>query len=218
MQLTALKPETLRPYLEYGTIMRETSDQGYRVSTNIGIIDAGRADACLIKPSSGDMVLLCLDESGGAFILSVLKKSASAAGTEIHCNGDLKVRAEGGSLRMVCDREVSVAAGEEISLVSREIYVHAEQSEAVIGRFAFLGKVLTVEVERIRTVARSVEQLFHTLSQRMYDKFSFIKDQYEVQASSSRQITEETLVMQSKNAVHMAEEIVTINAEQIHMG
>ena len=40
----------------------------------------------------------------------------------------------------------------------------------------------------------------------------------EVQSGSTRYLVEDTLTMQAKNADHTAEEIVRINAEQVHLG
>ena len=111
-----------------------------------------------------------------------------------------------------------MASARKISLTSHRIAMHAHRGEAVIEKLSFLGKSFRGEVKRIRMVAVSVEHVFRRLTQRLQDMFCFVNDQHEVQAGSARYLTGETLTMQSKNAVHMAEEIVTINAEQIHMG
>ena len=63
-----------------------------------------------------------------------------------------------------------------------------------------------------------MDQTVRRLTQRLQDSFRFVKDHDETQAGSTRYLVEDTLTMNAKNAVHMAEEIVTINAEQVHLG
>jgi len=45
-----------------------------------------------------------------------------------------------------------------------------------------------------------------------------LKDHEEVQTGSTRYLVDTNLTMHSKNAMHVAEEIVTINAGQVHLG
>jgi len=67
-------------------------------------------------------------------------------------------------------------------------------------------------------VADTVDTVYRRLTERLINAVRFVKEDEEVQTGSTRYLVEDTLTMHSKNAVHMAEEIVTINAEQVHLG
>jgi hypothetical protein len=66
-------------------------------------------------------------------------------------------------------------------------------------------------------VAGRAENIFHRLTERLTNTFRYVTEHEEVQTGSTRYLVEETLTMHSKNAMHMAEEMVSINAEQIHL-
>lgn len=217
MSAFANRKATPQPWMEYGVVQKADTRQ-ITVATDWGAILAEKAAGCLVSPMSGDTVLLCLDGAGGAFVLSVLRQANSAVATQIALDGDVNVHVRGGRFSVTADKDVALAAGQALSVSSDRIAVHAQRGMAVIEKFSFLGKSLKGQVKRVRLVAVSMEQVFQRLTQRLGDLFCFVKDQQEVQAGSARYLTEETLTMQSKNAVHMAEEIVTINAEQIQMG
>jgi uncharacterized protein YktB (UPF0637 family) len=88
----------------------------------------------------------------------------------------------------------------------------------VIERVCLVAKVFQGQVKRIKMVANTVENTFRRLTQRLQDAFRFVQDHEEIQTGSTRYLVEDTLTINAKNAVHMAEEIVTINAEQVHLG
>ena len=67
-------------------------------------------------------------------------------------------------------------------------------------------------------VAETVENIFCRLTQRLENAFCYVKEHEEVQAGSSRRLVEDTMTVHSKNAIHMAEEVIKLNAGQVHLG
>ena len=209
MQHLAKKEEGLQPYLEYGMVKAE-EEQLFTVQTSFGQITAERAFGCLVQPQTADTVLLSIDEDGNCFILSVLIREDKKRRTELSFRGDVGLT--------VTDGDLTLSSEQKMAFVSAKIAVHADKGEAVIERFSFVGKVFKSQVKRILVVANSVEHVFRRFTQRLQDSFRFVKDHEEVQTGNTRYLVEDTLTLHAKNANHMAEELVTINAEQIHLG
>jgi len=218
MQNLAKETEHPQPCLEYGRILAE-GENAYMVLTSFGNVMSEQAVSCLVKPRTGDTVLLSMDTTGNCFILSVLKREAcEKARTELVFHGQVNMHIKDGGLSLTSDKDMSLASREGLAFASQEISIHAEKGKAAIERLSFVGKVFRSQVKQINVVAHSVENIFRRLTQRLDDSFRFVKEHDEVQSKSTRYLVENTLTMHSKNAVHMAEEIVTINAEQVHLG
>ena len=210
MQQRLIKAKApVQPYLEYGIVV-EDGDL-LSVETSMGRYTALKAASCLVRPRAGDTVLAAFDVDGNCFILSVLiQQQALGQANEITLDGDAHLHIRRGGLTISADHEVSV--------VSDKLSVVAKTGHAVFEDCSFLGKSLFAEFGAIKTVAGKVENIFQQLTEKLIDAFRFVKDHEEIQTGSTRYLVDTNLTMHSKNAMHVAEEIVTINAEQVHLG
>ncbi len=210
MRNLAKVKETIHPCMEYGRVIG-VEDRSSIVHTSSGPIRAEQAVGCLVKPEPGDTVLLAVAGSGQDYILSVLEREdGNDAATDIEFQGKVNLRVNGGALSMSSD--------EEITWASPRISMHANRAEAVFEKFSFVGRVFKGQVKRIHIVAKAVENTYRRLTQRLRDSIRYVEDHEEIQSGSTRYLVEDTLTMQAKNADHLAEEIVRINAEQVHLG
>jgi hypothetical protein len=218
MQNLAKNMEQIQPSLEYGRIVAGDAER-FIVQGTCGPVQAVAAASCLIQPKAGDKVLIATDGAGESYILSVLKQADNkAARTRIVFDGQVDLVVNGGGLSLTADADLSLAANEKMAFSSGKISVHAGSGEAVIERICLVAKVFQGQVKRIKMVANTVENTFRRLTQRLQDAFRFVQDHEEIQTGSTRYLVEDTLTINARNAVHMAEEIVTINAEQVHLG
>ncbi|MCK9390875.1 MAG: DUF3540 domain-containing protein [Syntrophales bacterium] len=201
--------EYSQPYLEYGMVVEE--DNLLRVETSLGSYPALKAASCLVSPRQGDSVLTVFDAEGNCFILSVLiQNQALGHVNEIILEGDASLHIRRGGL--------TISADDEVSVVSDKLSLAARTGNASFEECSFLGKSLFSQFESIKTVAGKVENIFQQLTEKLIDAFRFVKDHEEVQTGSTRYLVDTNLTMHSKNAMHVAEEIVTINAGQVHLG
>jgi hypothetical protein len=218
MHHLADRNEQTLPWLEYGEVAAEAVTD-FTVCTSFGAVKARAAAGCLVRPQTGDRVLISTDGDAESYVLSVLERAAGLESpTRLEFHGDVDIHAQNGGLSLTADRDVIVASEDRLALASRKLSVHASVGEAVIERVSLTGRMLRSRIRRIRTVAGSVEQTVRRLTQRLQDSFRYVEDQDEVQCKNARHLVEDTLTVQSRNAVHMAEEVVTINAEQVHLG
>jgi hypothetical protein len=210
MQQRLIKAKApIQPYLEYGRVV-EDGDL-LSVETSQGRYRALKAASCLVRPRAGDTVLAAFDEDGNCFILSVLiQHQALGRANEITLDGDAHLHVRRGGL--------TISADEEVSVVSDKLSITAKTGQATFGDCSILGTSLFMEFGSIKTVAGKVENIFRQLTEKLIDAFRFVKDHEEIQTGSTRYLVDSNLTMHSKNAMHVAEEIVTINAEQVHLG
>jgi len=210
MAVLAKKQEQIRPYLDYGVVLAQ-SQGSFTVDTAAGPVQGEPAVGCVVRPAIGDTVLLSLDQADTCFILCVLQREPGAkTRTQIRFNGDVDLQVDGGDL--------TLSSSQKIALASSAIALHADKGKAVIGELSFSGRALHSRFKRIQVVANTVEHVCRRFTQRLHDSFRFIKDHEEIQTGNTRYLVEDTLTMHAKNATHMAEELVTITAEQIHLG
>lgn len=210
MQQRLLKAkEYVQPYLEYGMVTE--ADDLLRVETSLGSYAALKAASCLVRPKRGDSVLTVFDGEGNCFILSVLvQDQTSGQRNEIIMEGDASLHIRKGGL--------TISADDEVSVVSDKLSLAARTGNAAFEDCSLLGKSLFTEFGSIKAVAGKVENIFQQLTEKLIDAFRFVKDHEEVQTGSTRYLVDTNLTMHSKNAMHVAEEIVTINAGQVHLG
>ena len=202
-----------------GSIGGRTGDR-FHVQTRSTSIRARKASSCLLVPAIGDQVLVFSDQSGQGeyFILSVLSRSAgSCHDNELLFDGPTRIRVNQGDLKLQSEGEIQVAAAERIDFTSNEIQAHACKADSKIDQCSFFGRILKVQAEMIKSAARTMDHLVTRWTLRADNSARYIRKHDEVQAESARYLTEKTLTMHSKNAVHTGEELVSINGGQINL-
>ncbi len=217
MNQSARKTEENQNFLETGQVLNE--DHGFfSVKTDYGPVLARQAASCLVKPQTGDLVLTWFDAKGSAFILSVLETADSNQETELVFDRQVNLKVRGAGLAITADRDITLAAEGELAGASSSVSIHAENGRAVVDNLSFLGRVFEGRLGRINLIAKAVDHLFNRLTQRLKNTTRYVEENEEIQTGSTRYLVEDSLTMQSKNAMHQAEEIITLNGEQIHMG
>lgn len=191
----------------------------FKVRTAAGDVSAHQAFGCLVAPRPGDTVLVAMGAAGTHYVLSVLERDATVpAATEIVLDGPVNLRVQGGSLALQADGDLRLASRQDIACASRRIAVAAHQGRVRIGRLAFVGRFLSSQVARVKSVALGMDVVCRRLTQRLGNSFRYVKELDETQSNSSRIVVEDLLTMHSKNTLIMSEEHVTVNAEQIQLG
>lgn len=209
--------EQCQPNLEYGTITSCPEDGSYGVTLSFGTVEAQKAVSCLLQPIEHDLVLVSVDMNGACYILSVLKRNVEKETYQLQVPGNCVLHSSSGSLGLRADHGLSISANENVEVAGNSLSVTAHKGEAFIGRISLLGKALHVQVKRITTVAKSMEQSLKRMTQRMENCERFVADHEEVQTGSTRYLVEDTLTTHAGNTMNISEELHTMHAEQIHM-
>lgn len=218
MKNLAHKKAHQSPVLEYGRILSH-ADGTFCVRTDFGETQARQAVGCLIRPREGDKVLLSLNGEDNDYILSVLEHDPETGDrTDMDFQGNVNLNVSRGSLVVQADQDISLISNDQIHCATDEITLNAKHGKVFVDAMSLVGRTVATQVERITAVALNVEQTFRRLTQRLDNAFRFIKEHEEVQSQSTRYLVDDLMAVHTKNTDLTSEEIVKINAEQIHLG
>ena len=210
-QATASPPA---PSLEYARILRREGDT-FVAAASFGEVRARAAASCLLEPSPGDTVLLSLDLTGRTYVLAVLE---SAASPRVALRGDATLSAQGGSLTIASDADVTLRAPGTLEAACGGVNVRAVEAAADIRDMRVAGTALSLAVERLNAVAVNMDLSVQRLTQRAGESSRFVSGHDELQAGSARVLVEDACALHARNHSIIAEEQVVMNAQQIHMG
>lgn len=208
-----------QPVLEYGTVAHCGNDNRYRIETAFGAVTADRAVGCLVTPRTGDTVLLSTDESDAAYVLSVLKRPpGNDRETVLEVAGNLQLMSRGGSVHIAADDAVGISGNTAVEVTTERLSVTATSGEAILEKVSVMGRMVYIQAKRILSVAKSVEQQFRHLTQRLKNTERYVEEHEEIQTESTRYLVKDALTTHAGNTLNISEELHTMQAEQIHMG
>ncbi len=203
----AKQQKEITPQLEYGQVI--AVDKDVTVATCYGEFTAQRAVSCLIRPEVGDQVLLSMDMQGGVWILSVLSRAADTI-TALEMQGDTSLRVMGGGL--------TIAADTEFNCVSSHTSMQAGHIEVLAESMSLTTHFFSSHASRVKRAAEYVDDVCKEFTRQVVNYFRITREHEDCQAESRRQLVEETLTVQSKNAQIVSEEQVKIDGELLHLG
>jgi hypothetical protein len=210
--------EMSQPCLEYGKI-RWSSGSAFIVDIPSGSIRMTKALSCLVEPRPGDTVIASVDAQSENYILAILERDKTKEPvTDLCFDGQVNLHVKQGNLVLKADGDMELATQGELGCASEKLKIHAETGTVKISQIHYTGRLVQVQIERLKTVAVYADQIFRRLTQRLESSFRFVKEQDELQAGSSRVLVEDLMTLHAKNTLIAAEENVTVNAEQIHLG
>jgi len=211
--LARIHPE-IEPFLTRGRVT-ENRGESFCLETCHGRIEARRAVGCLLRPLVGDEVLLSI-HAGSNHIITVLERTGTD--TELDIPGRVTLRAQEGSLTLAASGPLLLTSSVAVGMCAPSLQAQAQQGEVYIDRLSFVGRTIKSVCEAFSLAARTIDHSARQLVQRLGSAFRYVEEHDEVQAASARSIVDGTLVVQTRNTVHLAEQHIKLDAEQIHLG
>ncbi len=187
----------------------------YLKNHNRGTFRARVAFSCAVVPQQEDIVLVA--ETGNSFFVLAILERKDPRSIEMNFNGNLEVNING-ELTVKANNNIKILSSDETQLLSRDISMFAREVNIRSEKISLIGEVLKKQFHRIKAVVREVENFFVRYIVHSKDSSHYVTENHELQARSSRLVTEETMTVQTKNSVHLAEELITMNAKQINLG
>ncbi|KYF70212.1 DUF3540 domain-containing protein [Sorangium cellulosum] len=203
------------PMQEVATVVG-VSGRGLRLRSSSGEFEARRAASCLLEPALGDEVLVAHHERGSHALAVLERDDATAA--RLSVEGDLEIAAASGRLSVSGRDGVDVVTPGEAAIAAGSARLQAGRADAVVGVLSLLGDSLTAKVDRVKTVAQSVETVAERLVQRLDRAYRFI--------ARSEVVRAEYLEFEARAAFHVKAETTLVNSggltkidgSQIHLG
>lgn len=159
---------------------------------------ARRATSCLVEPQAGDRVWFVSEAEH--FVIAVLDRPQQGA-TRLSVAGDVELRASG-----------------KLALRSESLELEARNGQVMFERCAaWLGK-LQANLRETSIVGRLLELVVDRVTQASKQSVRSIAELDHVQAGAIDYRASESLHVHAKHALVRAEQLVKMDADQIHLG
>ena len=193
--------------------------EGARLLVRVGpdLVHAQRAKSCLVEPARGDTILVARSEHHGCYALAVLASPDPAAGSTIAVDGDLTLRSKRGNVA-IAGQTVSVVAETKAQLHAPELLATTRKATLFTDALSYVGRTIDAQVERVRHVGQSLEQVIGRVSTKVKHSHREIEEVERVKANELHVRATSTLNMHGQNTLMTAEKLVKLDGEQIHVG
>ncbi len=199
---------------EMGTVTSTGTELAVR--TGRGSYRAELALSCLVEPVEGDRVLVTTSARGEAFVLAVLQRTADVA-PRLRVEGDLSITSTG-RIAFVAGEGVDIATEGDVNLMGGRLNVNTREGHFIIDSLAYIGKLARIDTGKIKSAVGLLDQVVDRFSLKAKRSYRFID---EVDVTRAEQVdirAHGTVNVRGKNATMNAEELVKIDAKQIHLG
>lgn len=203
-------------YQDYGAVVAGGEGQ-LLVQCDLNRYHARRAVSCLIEPEIGDLVLFCMAEDDGAYILAILEREGGSV-TTVSVDGDLNLRLDAGRLGIEACEGVAISTPRRLSMMSSDLHIRAAAADLTCRQMFITGAILQATLGRIKLFADSFDSLCERLHQRVKRSYRFVEETDQVRAENIDHRAEKLLNLRGENMVINARELVKVDGEQIHFG
>jgi hypothetical protein len=202
---------------EIGQVTEAREAGLFAVRAGAGEYRAKRATSCLLEPEVGDTVALLTTQTGTCYVTAVLEREAGSTG-RIVADGDLEIQLPGGQFTVAAQEGVNLLAAKDVSITAGGLRVNAREGNLVLERISLLGSFASAELEKIKLVAGSLDQVLDRFSQRVKRSFRKVEELDQVKAEHIDYAARSSMSLHAENALVTAEELVKVDGEQIHVG
>ena len=175
-----------------------------------------RAASCLVEPEVGDRVLVA-EHDQGCHVIAVLDRD-DAAPLRVGLRGDLELSAPDGRVTLAAQQGVRVVTPGEAEVAAGSTRVAAMRASFAIGALSYVGEQVEVQLERVKTVARTMESVAERWVQRLERAYRFISKSEQVRAEVLDYSARKAVTVQAENTVISSAELTKIDGGQIHLG
>ncbi|WP_426391068.1 DUF3540 domain-containing protein [Variovorax sp. R-27] len=170
-----------------------------------------RAASCLLKPASGDTVLVSGPDSARAYLIAVIEQ-ADASSSCIEAAGDVTFASTGNG-------RVTIASTSELRLrADKRFVLKAEEGECDIGELRLVTRSVQAAAGSVRLVGKVFETVADRIVQMARQTLRLTDEVDQVRAGHMDYKASETVRIHGHHTMVTGQELVKVDAAQIHMG
>jgi hypothetical protein len=213
------RPIPIRPSRLEHHVGRVAAVEGgaFVVHTSESRHHALRALSCLVAPKIGDLVAVLTSATDTSYVIAVLERTDGDA-VRLSVPGDVTLEAASGSLDVRARDGVKVTGGKSIGLASPRLSVHAGAGDVTVSRLDFLGTTLRAQVDRVDLLGRVMTKVVEHVRETVVRSFRSVTELDQLRAARIDYAAEQNVAIRGANAVVTAQELVKMDAEQVHIG
>jgi Protein of unknown function (DUF3540) len=211
-------PDASSPVHSIGTVRSLLADGQFAIEDEAGgLRTCRRAASCLLKPQLGDTVLVSGPDAYRVFLIAVLEQ-ADAAVSRIEVDGALVLGGNAHPVAIESEGEVRLRSGTRLAMSAEQwsmragsadcrtdaLRLTAKEVEATTGTAKLFGKVFETVADRIVQMARNTLRIVDEM------------DQSRVRHLDCK--ASETVRIHGRHTTVTGQDLVKVDAAQIHMG
>ncbi|MDR2881726.1 MAG: DUF3540 domain-containing protein [Azoarcus sp.] len=211
-----IAPEANHPVQLFGTVVRELDDGLFLVECEGQPWKCRRAASCLLKPETGDTVLLAGD-SARVFLLAVIEQ-ADASMTHLEMPGDVLLSAAQGNVTVHSARQVNLQGENGLTVQTDQLSLRARQGDCVVDEMQYAGRELKGTVGVVRLIGQLCETVVDRVMQISRNVFRMVEQTDQARVGYLDYEAEELARVHAKTSIVTGEKLVKVDAAQIHVG
>jgi hypothetical protein len=215
MRNLAIKPKLVTLFQQYGEVTK--IGPTITVLTDMTVFETGRAASCLLEPMVGDKVLLVTDTEGGGYVLAVLERISEGAAI-LNFPGDTEIRTHTGHLKISARDGIGMQTPGALTMQAATLKLDALQGDITVQNLSLVGDAWRSCINRVKTVGRTFDSILERCHQRVSRSYRVVDEMDQVKAGQIDYNAETTLQLHAKYALVTAQELVKVDADQIHLG
>lgn len=202
-------------FQETGTIVG-VSNGVFVVRSGAHEVQALRAASCMLEPEIGNEVVV-VHHRRGSHVLAVLTRDADSP-ARLALDGGLEIAASVGAVSISARDGVHIATPADASVTAGAWRLSAGRGDVVVGALAYAGETVAAEVDRVKTIARTVESTATRWIQRLDRAYRFIANTEIVKADHLQFDARSAFHVKAESTVMTSESVTKIDGAQIHLG
>lgn len=181
------------------------------------VVEARRAESCLLAPEPGDEVLAAHTADGRVYVTAVLERPGDGQRC-LEVPGDAAIRTPGGRLEVTARDGLNLRTPGEINLTSAGLNLTAAVGRVMVDNATFAGQVVRAAWGQVMLRAASADTTVDRLLGRFKLRSTKVEGLDRQHAGTLQQEVDGVHTSQSEYSVTRARRDVRVDGRQIIMG
>lgn len=209
-------PELVIGTLLHGSEPEKDAAPSYLVTLGASVQRCTLAVSCLVKPQTGDRVLVCRQGPEGS-LLAILERPQGQERV-LSFPGDLRLEVPRGEASLACAGDLRLTSARSLKLTAAELALTANETSLASAAVTLVANQVKASARVLSLFGDRVETVAQTLLQRLTRSIRLVEETDTLSAGELLHTVKRTLSLRARHALISAENDVKIDGERIHMG
>lgn len=200
-----------------GSIEAAAVDGVFAVHCDGRIWHARRAASCLLVPAVGDTVLISGPDRERVYLIAVIEQ-VDPSRHRIEVDGDLTLATRSGAIAFDSAQDLHLKSAAALRLESETLALRADQADCVVDGMRYTGREVTATVGKMRLIGKVYEAVVDRLVQMSRNVFRTTDEVEHVRAGNLDYQAEQSARVHARYTMVTGDDLVKVDAKQIHMG
>lgn len=198
-------------------VVTHGDDQGYMVDCDGREWSCARAASCLLAPTVGDTVLISGPDTSRVYLIAVIAQ-ADPASARIEISGDVVIASLDGDLTLQSAGRTQLSGDTHVQIQSAAFGLRAGDADCRVDRMRYAGAEVKGSIGILRLVGKVYEMAVDRLVQLSRNVVRITEESEHVRARVLDSQASQSARLHSPYTVVTGEELVKVDAKQIHVG